>query len=222
MKRRNPQPRLLEYYDLREFDFDTGRYIPLSPGTGAICQRCGREHAKVYVVLTVEGTEKSVGSGCCKRAFDGWEPSKDEIKTARAAFRSKRDAARVARLEELAAPITAALERVTIPEWQELGDRTSKFGRTQIQMGDPVLDVVVWADASDFDAEHRAAFRERRDVYAQSWMRKYAEARLPVPEARGFSAHEIQRKAVSDAIGARWREDLRVGDVSHMRFEALR
>lgn len=221
MRRRNPQPRLLEYYDLREFDFDTGRPIPLRAGEGAICERCGREHAKVYVVQTVEGTTKSVGSGCCKRAFEGWEPSKEEIKTAKAAFRSKREAAREARLAELAAPITAALDRLTIPDWQEIGERSSRFGRTQVSLGDRGLDMVVWLDASDFEPGHEASLRERRDTYASHWLGKYAERWLQPPAVRGFDSHAILRHAIRDAVAHRWHEDLRLGATSHMQFEPV-
>lgn len=220
-RRRNPVPKLLEFYDLREFDFDTGKYLPLRPGEGATCERCGREHAKVYVVQTVTGEVKSVGSGCCKRAFEGWEPTKEEIKAAKAAWRTKREAAIAARLAELAAPITAALDRLTIPEWREIGARTSSFGRTQVELGDPDLGMIVWADASDLEPGHEASFRERRDTYAQHWLGMYAEKRLAIPEARGFDAHAIRRHAVREAVAHRWHEELRRGAPSHMQFEPV-
>lgn len=42
------------------------------------CDRCGRQHGKVYEVQTADGAIKRVGSTCCKRLF-GWTPSKSEI-----------------------------------------------------------------------------------------------------------------------------------------------
>jgi len=202
--RRNPQPRLLEYYDIRDFAFDTGKPMPLQEGEGAVCERCGRLHAKVYVVQTVEGTTKSVGSGCCARAFEGWEPSKDEIKKAKAMFRSKRDAARKARLEELAAPLVARLVAMRVPEWQHLKTVGSP-PKLVYGVEDPPASV--WLDPSDLDIPEDK--QERWNAYATTWLAMMAD-RLPLaPTPRGFTERDVRYLAERTAIAARYKEDAR-------------
>lgn len=76
------RPKLVKIYDVRETDWNTGQKLPLTYGEGHVCHRCGRVHAKVYVVEK-EGETVEVGSTCCKRLFD-WEPLAEEIQRAMA------------------------------------------------------------------------------------------------------------------------------------------
>lgn len=76
------QFKLVAISDLREYDYLRQEYIPLEKGEGNICERCGREHAKVFVVRDLATTTKDyyVGSTCCKKLLN-WEPSKEEIQS---------------------------------------------------------------------------------------------------------------------------------------------
>jgi len=68
--------RVTGYRDLRPLDWVSGKRMPLEPGEGHICDRCGAEHAVVYELEDTEtGKHYSVGSGCVKRQF-GFEPDK--------------------------------------------------------------------------------------------------------------------------------------------------
>jgi hypothetical protein len=70
---------LIAVKDMREFDYLRQEYIPLEKGNGNICDRCGREHAKVYVVRSQqEKRDYYVGSTCCKKLLN-WEPEKEDI-----------------------------------------------------------------------------------------------------------------------------------------------
>jgi hypothetical protein len=69
--------RVVGYRDLRPIDWVSGKRMPLGPGEGHICDRCGAEHAVVYEVLDTEtGKTYSVGSTCAKHQF-GFEVDKD-------------------------------------------------------------------------------------------------------------------------------------------------
>jgi hypothetical protein len=71
--------KLIAVRDMREFDYLRQEYIPLEKGDGSICYRCGREHAKVYVVsASQENRDYYVGSTCCKKLLN-WEPANEEV-----------------------------------------------------------------------------------------------------------------------------------------------
>ncbi|HEX3640189.1 MAG TPA: hypothetical protein VHV10_02745 [Ktedonobacteraceae bacterium] len=71
--------KLIAVKDMREFDYLRQEYIPLEKGSGNICDRCGREHAKVYVVnAPQENRDYYVGSTCCKKLLN-WEPANEEV-----------------------------------------------------------------------------------------------------------------------------------------------
>lgn len=72
--------------DLRPIDWVSGKKMPLSPGEGNICMRCGREHAICYHVQeTTPKNEKMwiVGSGCGPKILAGWTPEKSELARAK-------------------------------------------------------------------------------------------------------------------------------------------
>lgn len=95
-------PKLIGIEDTRDIDFESGKRIP-GTGEAATCQRCNRKHEVIYHVQDRDGKMWFVGSGCCKQFFDGWEPSKDELRIARQKAREAVDARIAARGETLAA-----------------------------------------------------------------------------------------------------------------------
>lgn len=108
--------KLVRVFDLREYDWDREEYIPLDKGEGNICERCGREHAKVYVVEdTATGKQHFVGSTCSKKMF-GWEPEKAELQAASKAM--KEEQKRLARekyIKTVAMPIAESILAMEMP-----------------------------------------------------------------------------------------------------------
>jgi hypothetical protein len=69
--------KLINVYDLRERD-NNNKPMPIEKGEGHICENCGREHGKVFVVSDEQGSIHEVGSICCKKMF-GWQPTSTQI-----------------------------------------------------------------------------------------------------------------------------------------------
>ena len=114
--------RVVDYYDLRPVDWLSGKRMPLEPGEGHTCDRCGAEHAVVYVVEdTITHKHYSVGSGCAKQSF-GFDPALD--KDARAIVRSKKKVEEVAVNDQR---LAAASEKVN-----EIVSEVSKLSRPEI------------------------------------------------------------------------------------------
>jgi len=114
--------RLVGYHDLREWDEVFEGRVPLVPGTGNFCDRCGLEHAKVYEVEDREkGAVFAVGSTCVKRIFAGIDPEGKELRRARKEYRDQRDEALEALHEEavleVAGRVLARLPEV-LPEFR--------------------------------------------------------------------------------------------------------
>jgi hypothetical protein len=161
-----PRWRLVRVYDVRPVDFQSGKRLPVAACDVEMlpeCNRCGRRHAKVYVVQDREapGRLAHVGSGCCKRAFGGWEPTAAEIKSARAEERARLEAAREAKVRALAEPIVAAMAAVTVPAAKLLETRPEwpdqPNGRKIEIWGSAELGVHVRCFGT-FDEERRRAY----------------------------------------------------------------
>lgn len=109
------------YYDLRPIDWASGKRLPLEPGEGHVCDRCGAEHAVVFVVQDQEtGEQYRVGSGCAKKNF-GFDPEKDEagkglVKRVKDEARATVNAAKVMASAEKAAEIVAIVGRSRVPD----------------------------------------------------------------------------------------------------------
>lgn len=58
---------LVRVFDVREFDYLRNEYLPLVSGCGNICARCGKEHARVYVLSNGD----MVGVKCCGKELSG-------------------------------------------------------------------------------------------------------------------------------------------------------
>jgi hypothetical protein len=102
--------RLVAYYDLRPIDWDTGKRVPLSPGEGHECDRCGRDHARCYEVADeTTGRRWILGERCMGKALDGWNPGKPILAAARKAEREAARAAASDRMRAHAEGFAAAL-----------------------------------------------------------------------------------------------------------------
>jgi hypothetical protein len=106
---------LIAVYDLREVDEISGKRIPLEEGQGNTCNRCGREHAKVYEVQRDQDAKIfCVGSTCCKKLF-GWEPEKEVVNRLTKEAKKRSEDRALQRLEAIATPIATEVNALTIP-----------------------------------------------------------------------------------------------------------
>lgn len=114
--------RVVDYYDLRPLDWLSGKRVPLSPGEGHECDRCGAEHAVVYVVLDTDtGKQYKVGSSCARRSF-GFEPgetaeAKALARSARAREKAELEAARQEVASRAAAELAREVGALPLPEF---------------------------------------------------------------------------------------------------------
>lgn len=190
--------RLVSVRDVRPIDLDTGKRIELPADMLPECCRCGRRHAKVYEV-TDGARVRTVGSGCVKAAFDGWEPTAAELRTARASERKAVERARVDAIESKAAEllplVLAALD--ALPEPRILRTKsTDPFGQPLpvaahiVEWGNEFARV--WCRADGFTAERRSVLDDAtRDRIAH----KFASEALP-------AARYTTRAALASAIVA--------------------
>jgi hypothetical protein len=168
--------KLIRVYDLREIDEWTGERIPLMAGDGNICNRCGREHAKVYEVKREQdGKLFTVGSTCCKKLF-GWEPEKAETKRLEKEARKLAENAAYQRLLSIAGPIAAEVNALPLPRIIVLEEREeqarSRYAYTQIVWGTEGSKVKVWGLKSD------GLTNERRNCFYSSWKSEQVSNRL--------------------------------------------
>jgi hypothetical protein len=110
--------KLLRIYDLRPWDPDLGCYLPIPKEEYHICDRCNRLHAKVYEVEDNDKKTYEIGAGCCRNHFD-WEPTKAELKSARAQLKAEQGARRQERIEA-AAKLAAESAIQNFPEVKTL------------------------------------------------------------------------------------------------------
>jgi len=62
---------LVATFDVRPIDWHTGKRLAVPEAEMLTCDRCGRSHAKGYVVRNPDGREMTVGCTCWKRlVFD--------------------------------------------------------------------------------------------------------------------------------------------------------
>lgn len=124
--------RVIDYYDLRPLDWMSGKRMPLEPGEGHVCDRCGAEHAVVYVVEDTEtGRTYRVGSGCAKQSF-GFDPEKSDearklIKTAKQQAAKDINEARLTAVDDLAKQIVEAVRDAPRPPVVFKGDLPFKY-----------------------------------------------------------------------------------------------
>ena len=124
--------RVIDYYDLRPLDWLSGKRMPLEPGEGHVCDRCGAEHALVYVVEDTDtGKTYRVGSGCAKQSF-GFDPEKNDeakrlVKAVKQQAAKAINDARLTAVDDLAKQILEAVERAPKPNVVFKGDLPFKY-----------------------------------------------------------------------------------------------
>lgn len=112
---------VIGYHDLRPVDWHSGKRVPLAPGEGHTCDRCGTEHAIVFEVRDDEtGKIFSVGSGCARQQF-GFDPEKAEEVRAEVRKLKQEQAllvnqARWQEVERVASQIVEEVEHLSVPE----------------------------------------------------------------------------------------------------------
>lgn len=193
----SPRWRLIRIYDVRPIDFYTGKRVPVSDVDDLPeCTRCGRRHAKVYVVQDRDNPERvsHVGSGCCKRAFDGWEPTAVEVKSARAAEREQLAANREAKVTELARPIVEAMLAVKVPEPRRLEIKPVWADRPDGEQ------VEVWGTERHHVTCYRGFDEERRRAYESQVREEVARPMLnAVPKTLWSEVYHMVAKLYSAA-----------------------
>jgi hypothetical protein len=203
---------VVDYYDLRPLDWVSGKRMPLEPGEGHVCDRCGAEHAIVYVVeYLVTHKTYSVGSGCAKASF-GFDPATD--KQAKRIVASKRQEATILvnekRLEEvtkLARDVADEVKRLPKPPAVHVGDLPAKYlhypgqlVRT-FRMGDVEADEwqqqgYGWHDAQTLDMlKHRWLDREIEQRIPPELKKITVAANPSRPRASTMTMHDACRSA---------------------------
>lgn len=175
---------VIDYYDLRPLDWVSGKRMPLEPGEGHVCDRCGAEHAIVYVVkdLTTHKTYR-VGSGCAQASF-GFDPATD--KQAKRIVASKKQEAttlvndrRLKEVVDLAEQIASEVKRLPKPPVEHVGDTPSKYAHYEGQlvrtfkMGDIEADEWQQRDSGWHDSK-------TIELLNQRWVSHEVDLRLPL------------------------------------------
>ena len=179
--------KVVDYYDLRPLDWVSGKRQPLEPGEGHVCDRCGAEHAVVYVVED-DVTKKlySVGSGCAKASF-GFDP-KDDKQARRIVASKKREAEilvneqRLAEVAKLARDVAAEVKRLPRPDVVHLGDHPSKYPHyvgqlvRTFQMGEVTADE--WQQSHGLSSSGWDD-RQALDLLVHRWVDHEVSERIP-------------------------------------------
>lgn len=164
--------KLTAIIDLREVDEWTGEIYALQVGQGNICDRCGREHAKVYqVVRQDDGKEFNVGSTCCKHLFGGWEPEKAVIASAKKAAKKQAEEKANQRMLAIVSPIIEEVFTLSMPRIIVLEERPDAYNTTVVWNVEGSK-VKAWGLKSD------GLTNERRTTLKQAWLKEQAHNRI--------------------------------------------
>jgi hypothetical protein len=194
--------RVVGYRDLRPLDWVSGKRMPLKPGAGHVCDRCGAEHAVVYEVLDDDtGKHYAVGSSCAKRQF-GFEPSQDKeakrlIKAAKEEEAELVESARQDAVAHAAAEVAGVVSRLLPPS--PVADAERYPGAVAWQIGD-----------SKALAAHGRTNAEAKTVALQGWYENRIRELLPAewdkvsvklyPEEKSRTTISMRRKAEMMAL----------------------
>lgn len=164
--------KLTAIIDLREKDDWTGEIYALQVGQGNICDRCGREHAKVYQVVRVDdGKEFNVGSTCCKHLFGGWEPEKAAIAQAKKSAKKQAEEKSHQRMLDIVAPLIDEVRSLKMPRIVVLEEREDRY-HTMVIWGVEGSKVKAWGSKQD------GLTSERRNTLREAWMKEQLHNRI--------------------------------------------
>ncbi len=141
--------RLIEVVDLRPFDWETGKREPIDDDKKSICDRCGKLHAKVYVVEK-EGKRYDVGATCCNRMF-GWFPTHEDLMNAEAVAKDK---AVQAALQTYAQAVIDEVENTPVPALQYREARWTYFGYDYIFTIGPKENIGIRIESGSMTQKH--------------------------------------------------------------------
>jgi hypothetical protein len=195
--------KVVGYYDMRPVDWASGKRMPLEPGEGHTCDRCGAEHAIVFEVQDTEtGKVYAVGSTCAKQSF-GFEVEKDVegkklIKSAKQKALMELDTARQELVLQEVTSIVHEVGRLAIPECTM---EMSSSGIPIWRCGDSVA----WA-------QHRSD-EETKRLAIRGWLEKRMEENIPMEWSKIDLLYAPERKS-SREVTTMARKALMVG----MRF----
>jgi hypothetical protein len=131
--------RIVGYRDLRPVDWLSGKRMPLDPGEGHICDRCGAEHAVIYSVEDGETSRRyEVGSSCAKKqfGFDVDREARTLVKEARVRAEAELDAVRQEAIGRAVSEIVADVRGLAVPA--PVADTVRYPGTTAWRVGDGV------------------------------------------------------------------------------------
>jgi len=158
------------YYDMRPVDWASGRRMPLSPGEGHVCDRCGAEHAVVYVVTDTEtGSHYRVGSSCAQAQF-GFDVGRDAeakklVKTYKQQAEAELDQLRQKMVAEAARQVASEIRGLEIPPY--VADTAKYPGVVCIRCGDGMA------------LERGRTEDETKQVALQGWVEHRVAERVP-------------------------------------------
>lgn len=167
--------KVVGYRDLRPLDWLSGKRMPLEPGEGHICDRCGAEHAIVYEIMDTETSKVyAVGSGCAKQQF-GFEPDKTTeakrfIKAVNKQIVADIHAKRHEAIAEQARQIVNQVVGLAIPSITRETSTNKYTGKNEI-----------WWTCQDnrFLQPGYAAEEAARGMVVSGWFRNRVEERVP-------------------------------------------
>jgi hypothetical protein len=180
--------RVVDYYDLRPLDWMSGKRRPLEPGEGHVCDRCGAEHALVYVVEdTTTHKQYNVGSGCAKQSF-GFDPSQD--KEARAIVKGKQ---RVADEQVNDRRLDAATELAN-----KIAEEVGRLRRPEV-----VLEREVPSKYPSFAGQKIRVYKVGADVEVEDWEQS-GEAKWNTRQAEELAIYRWVANRIAERIPSDW------------------
>ena len=161
--------RIVGCRDLRPVDWLSGKRMPLDPGEGHTCDRCGAEHAVIYSVEDGEtGRRYKVGSSCAKKqfGFDVDREARTLVKEARARAEAELDAVRQEVIGKAVSEIVADVRGLVAPA--PVADTGRSSGTTAWRVGDGVA-----------LAAHGRSDAEARQLASRSYYENRIRERVP-------------------------------------------
>lgn len=125
------QYRVVGFYDLREFDWASGKRLPGREEDAAQCERCDKKHWRVFRVRGPEDLFE-VGETCARRMFAGIDPTGEQFRRLdrefKQAVKEHEDAAQAEAAEqrsihvrEHALDVARHVASLPVPAFQDLG-----------------------------------------------------------------------------------------------------